>query len=491
MTKLRQPIFIILVSILALYKPAKVFGQVQKPNVVYVLTDQWRASAFSYAGNPDVQTPHIDKFAKEAVNFANAVSVAPVCTPYRAALLTGRYPTSTGMFLNDLYLPDEELCMAEIFKSAGYNTAYLGKWHLDGHGRLNNVSPERRQGFDYWKALECSHDYNNMMYYEHQSEERKMWNDYSPNAISKAARQYLAEVKKNKPFLLFVSIGTPHSPHSTAPEEYKRMYPESELKLRPNVTKKLEAKTRRELKGYYGHCTATDKAIGEIIDKMKELEMWEKTIFVFTSDHGEMMGSHGVRPGKKQLAWDESIRVPFLISYPQISGNKGAVVNAPINTPDILPSLLSLANITIPNSIEGEDLSELIKSPNEKTDRAALVMNVCPFHSEYVYPEYRGIRTSRYTYVKSPDKALMLFDNAEDPYQLNNLIDNTGYIGLQEKLEKELQRKLSKIGDSNFKTREYYLKKWNLKLADKKYPVVDHESFLEGKGMVQTPYLNK
>jgi len=313
-----------------------------------------------------------------------------------------------------------------------------------------------------------------------------MWDEYSPNAISKAAQEYLSnQAYKDKPFLLFVSIGTPHSPHSTAPEECKKLYPEKDLELRPNVGKALEAKTRRELRGYYGHCTATDKAIGELIEKIKELGIWENTIFVFTSDHGEMMGSHGVRPGKKQLAWDESIRVPFLIKYPGIGNNQGALVNAPINTPDILPSLLSLANITIPNTIEGEDLSELVKSPDEKFDRAALVMNVCPFHSEHKTHEYRGIRTSQYTYVKTPDKALMLFDNAKDPYQLNNLVDNTDYTGLQEKLEKELQKKLRKIGDSNFKTREYYLKKWNLKLANKKYPVVDHESFLEGKGTVQ------
>ena len=158
-----------------------------KPNIIYILTDQWRASAFGYTGDPNVKTPNIDNFAAEAVNFANAVSVCPVCTPYRASLMTGRFPTSTGMFLNDLYLPENELCMAEIFKSAGYSTAYFGKWHLDGHGRLNNVEPERRQGFDYWKALECSHDYNNMPYYENSDPEMKYWDDYSPFAISDAA----------------------------------------------------------------------------------------------------------------------------------------------------------------------------------------------------------------------------------------------------------------------------------------------------------------
>jgi len=103
--------------------------------IVFVLTDQWRAQATGYGGDPNVKTPNVDALASRSINFANAVSVCPVCTPYRASLMTGRYPLSTGMFMNDLYLPGDELCMGEIFKEAGYETAYIGKWHLDGHGR--------------------------------------------------------------------------------------------------------------------------------------------------------------------------------------------------------------------------------------------------------------------------------------------------------------------------------------------------------------------
>jgi arylsulfatase A-like enzyme len=137
----------------------------RNPNIVFVLTDQWRAQAFGYAGDPNVKTPEIDALAARSINFKNAISVCPVCTPQRAALLTGRFPTTTGMFLNDIYLPAEELCMAEIFKNAGYDTAYIGKWHLDVHGRDSYIPPERRQGFDYWKVLECTHDYNQSYYY--------------------------------------------------------------------------------------------------------------------------------------------------------------------------------------------------------------------------------------------------------------------------------------------------------------------------------------
>ncbi len=289
--------------------------------------------------------------------------------------------------------------------------------------------------------------------------------------------------------MLFVSIGTPHFPHHSAPKEYKDRYPEEAIQLSANVTEDIEQSIRKELKGYYGHCTATDKAIGELLGKVDELGLYENTIVVFTSDHGEMMGSHGVHKGAKQLAWDESIRVPFLIKYPGIKSNKRAVVNAPINTPDILPSLLGLANIDIPNTIEGEDLSGLIKSPDADVDRAALVMNVCPFATEYKSKEYRGIRTRQYTYVCSPEGAFMMFDNYKDPYQMENLIGKSEYAGLQKELDKKLQNKLEKIGDKDFKTREYYLKKWSLEINNNKTNAVDYKRFLEGDGVMQTPKL--
>lgn len=461
--------------------------QVRKPNIVYILTDQWRSSSLGYADNPDVITPNIDQFALESVNFKNAVSVSPVCTPHRASLMTGRYPTTTGMFLNDLYLPDEELCMAEIFKSAGYKTSYLGKWHLDGHGRLNNVAPERRQGFDYWKALECSHNYNNMPYYENEDPEMKYWNDFSPFAIAEDANKYISEqAKSDSSFLLFVSIAAPHFPHHSAPQEIKNLYADSELAIPSNVPEERKAQAAKELLGYYEQCTATDEAVGRILSKIKEVQLWDNTIVVFTSDHGEMMGAHGVQPFAKQLAWDESIKVPFLISYPSIGENKGAVVNAPINTPDILPSLLGLAGVEIPTSIEGKDISDLIKSPDPEADRVALVMSVCPFAKEYAFDEYRGIRTKQYTYVSSPDSATLLFDNILDPYQLNNLVSNRDSKPLKEEMDVKLRLALRQIGDENFKHREYYLEKWNYKISSKNH-AIDYHSFETGNGIVQGP----
>ena len=134
------------------------------------------------------------------------------------------------------------------------------------------------------------------------------------------------------------------------------MYPKEKLKLPDNVTEDMQEWAYKELQGYYAHCTATDKAIGEIIDKTKELGIYDNSIIVFTSDHGEMMGAHGFRPYMKHQPYSESANIPFLISYPGMDANKGKTADAAITTPDILPSLLSLCKISVPESIEGYDL---------------------------------------------------------------------------------------------------------------------------------------
>ena len=430
----------------------------KKPNIVYVLTDQWRAQATGYGGDPNVKTPNLDALASKSINFTNAVSVCPVCTPYRASLMTGKYPLSTGMFMNDLYLPGEELCMAEIFKTAGYETAYIGKWHLDGHGRDTYIPKERRQGFDYWKVLECTHEYNESYYYAGDDPTKLMWKGYDAYPQTEDAKKYIRRhAKGDKPFLLVMSYGGPHFPHHTAPEELKAMYPPDTIKLRPNVPEEWKEKARKEAQGYYGHCSALDKCVADLYKTLEEMGIAENTIFVFTSDHGEMLGSQGQPPKQKQRPWDESILVPFLLRYPAVSADKGRKVTTPINTPDILPTLLSLAGIAIPDTIEGKDLSRLVLNTSPE-DRAVLFMNVSPFG----YPDrkgFRGIRTARYTYVRDSDGPWLLYDNEVDPYQMKNLLDEAEYAVLQKKLEAELQSKLRRMGDK-LRPRQHYLEEW-------------------------------
>ena len=432
----------------------------KKPNIIYILTDQWRASATGFAGDPNVKTPNIDALAKSSLNFKNAVSVTPVCTPHRAALMTGRYPTSTGMFLNDLHLPEEELCIAEIFGKAGYNTGYIGKWHLDGNGRFSYIPVEKRQGFDYWKAAECDHNYNQSHYYTGNSDEKMFWNGYDVFDQAKDAQQYIRnQSKSNQPFILFVALGAPHFPHQTAPKEYQDMYDENTILLPPNVPESLKQVAKKEAKGYYAHCSAIDKSIGDILATIDDAGIRENTIFIFTSDHGEMLGSQGVSPKLKQVPFGESANVPFLLRYPALTENKGRLVQIPITTPDILPSLLGLANIPIPKSCEGDDLSSFILRNKDDLDRAVLYMNISPFIKQKFAIAYRAIKTKQYTYIRSINGPWFLFDDKKDPFQMNNLLTNKSYDKLSKKLDTQLYKLLKKNGDE-FKPASFYLSEW-------------------------------
>ena len=222
--------------------------------------------------------------------------------------------------------------------------------------------------------------------------------------------------------------------------------------------------------------------MGELHNAIDEAGISDHTIFVFTSDHGEMMGSHGVRPKQKQVPWAESVKVPFLLRYPARYGNRKIVVDAPINTPDILPTLLSLAGLPVPNAIEGENMADAIDNEEIARDKAALIMNVSPFAGKA--DEYRGIYTSRYAYVKTLEGPWLLFDHKKDPLQMDNLVGKPGHEQLQKELEMELQRELKKVGDE-FMPRQYYIDKWGYKLSERGH--IDYTENAEFQG----PDLNK
>src|SRR5437016_9411290 len=150
------------------------FAAKHPPNVLVILADQWRSEALGFAGNPDVKTPHLDMLARESVRFLNAVSGLPVCSPMRASFLTGQRPLTHGVFLNNVPLNPGAASIGKVLRAAGYHTGYIGKWHLNGDGRSNFIPRDRRHDFDYWKVLECTHDYNQSAYYAH-PEDKLQW----------------------------------------------------------------------------------------------------------------------------------------------------------------------------------------------------------------------------------------------------------------------------------------------------------------------------
>ncbi|WP_025761373.1 sulfatase family protein [Dyadobacter tibetensis] len=433
-----------------------------KPNIVYVLVDQWRAQAMGFTGDKNAYTPNLDRLATSSVVIKNAISGMPVCSPHRASLLTGQYPLTHGVFMNDVLLGTDYITLPKVFNKAGYETGYIGKWHLDGHGRNSYIPPLRQQGFGYWKALECTHNYNNSYYYAGSSDKKLKWEGYDVIAQTQDACSYIStQAKKRQPFVLFISLGAPHDPYQTAPDRFKAMFENKDLEINPNVSPAHREKVIRDLKGYYAHMAAIDESVGVLLKKIDESGIAENTIFVFTSDHGDLLGAHGY--WNKQQPYAESIKVPFLLRYPKAFGAEGKTSEILLNSPDIMPTLLGLTGIDIPSSVEGVDFSEVLKGKKKDKKDYTLISCVQPFGQwarRQGGKEYRGIFTGQYTYTRDLNGPWLLFDNDQDPFQLNNLIGKPEYASLQADLEKRLSQELLERGDKFLPGMEY-IKKWN------------------------------
>lgn len=433
------------------------------PNVLLIITDQLRAQALGYSGDSNIKTPNIDRLASISVNFTNAVSGIPVCTPFRGSLLTGQRPITNGMFMNDIQLDTTAVTMGKIYTKAGYNTGYIGKWHMDGNGREKFIPPgNRRQGFQFWMANECSHDYNKSVYYDNSDPTPRVWKGYDTFAQTDAAIDYMNSKKESKnPFILVLSLGTPHDPYGSAPEKYRKMFIPENIKLRPNVPKDMYDEVKKNIVGYYAHVAAIDEMIGKIIQNLKDTNQLDNTIIVFTSDHGDLLGSHAAY--KKQQPYNESIKTPMLVHVPKTLGIKPGIRQAMINSEDILPTLLGLCSMSIPKSIEGIDYKNYLLGKDNTVGKETIITCIQPFGEWNKVTrkgrEYRGLATGKYTYVKDLKGPWLLFDNESDPYQMNNLVNNVAYSKLQTELDERLTKRLKANGDE-FLEGMFYVKKW-------------------------------
>jgi arylsulfatase A-like enzyme len=436
-----------------------------RPNVLVVLADQWRPQAFGFAGDPNVKTPSFDRLAGESAWLVNAVSALPVCSPTRASIITGQHALTHGVFINDVPLNPNAVTIAKVMRDAGYDTGFIGKWHVDGHGGRSDFIPrERRQGFDYWKVLECTHAYSNSFYYADGPEKLK-WEGYDAMAQTRDAAGYVRDhAKSAKPFLLFLAWGPPHDPYQIAPEKYLAMYQADKLVLRPNVPESFQAATRKMAAGYYAHCTALDDCMAELRQALSESGIADNTVLLFSADHGDMLGSHGMY--MKQKPYDECARVPMIFHWPRGLGTKPRKLDAPISSEDIMPTLLGLCGVAIPKSVDGLDYSGYLKGGKNPGDGAAVLLCAAPFgqwERRAGGKEYRAVRTARYTYVRDLTGPWLLFDNELDPYQTNNLVNAAGSAKLQSELDALLARKLMARGD-DFLPGDEYVKKWGWKV---------------------------
>jgi len=424
-----------------------------KPNVVFVIADQLRASSLPIYGEKQIETPNIDRLANEGVVFTNAVSSCPVCTPYRGMLLTGRHPQTTGHVINFMITRHSEIGIGDAFAHAGYHTAWVGKWHLHT-GSFPQIDgpdyvPEGRDrlGFQHWRGYNFHTNYfNGSVNLDDWRYER--WEDYETKALNRYAMEFM-DSAGDKPFCLFISPHQPHyTPYEFAPQEYYDRLP-NQLTLPANVP---EEELERGLKTYRDYLAMTltlDDMVGELMDYLERTGLADNTLVIFTSDHGTQMGAHGWNPFQKKVPYEESILVPMIARWPRVfDGNKTCdVLTAPV---DIFPSLCTLCGVSIPRTIEGYDLSAAWRGKSNAFEQdAVLTMN---FTKAYDYlvdgEEWRGVRTKEYSYSRWLNGKVELFDLRNDPLQMDNLAGKQEKRGLQEKMEQKLRELMNQRGDT-------------------------------------------
>jgi arylsulfatase A-like enzyme len=415
----------------------------RRPNIVFLMPDQHRYHAVGCLGNSEVKTPHIDKLASEGVTLQHTFANTPVCCPARAILLTGQYCHRNGMIANDLRLREESVSFAEVLRGAGYRTGFVGKWHLDGGQREPGWVPPgaRRQGFEFWAAHQCSHRHFENHYFRDDPKPIS-FGKFEAEGWADVAVEFLDAAKTDKrPFYLTVQWGPPHDPYK-APANYSNQYDPAKLTMRANY-KPGNVPAPAAIAEYYGMVTAIDDQVGRLMAKLDELGLRENTIVLYSSDHGDMLGSQGAR--LKRKPWEESIRVPGFIRWPGRvkAGSKSDVFFTHV---DFAPTLLGMAGLTVPKAMQGKDLSKPIVEGKGKGPDSAFFQIFGPFSGDGTDAGWRGVRTATHMYARYADKPWVLYDLKADPFQQNNLVGKAPAI--EAALEKRLARWMKETGDS-------------------------------------------
>ena len=414
-----------------------------QPNVIVFFTDQQRWDTVGAHGSPMGATPNFDRLAKSGMLVRRSFTCQPVCGPARSALQSGKYPTTTGCYRNSIPLPKSEKTMAHYFKEAGFDTAYVGKWHL---ADTEPVPEDQRGGYDYWLASNIleftSYAYDTVMY-DGDNQPVKL-PGYRVDALTDAAIRYINQ-KHDKPFFLFVSYIEPHHQNQTddypAPAGYEdRM---REKMVLPEDLKALGGTAAKQFPGYMGQIARLDEAYGRINDALISLGLSDKTVMLYTADHGNHFKTRNAE--YKRPCHEASIRVPTLFTGPGFDG-KGPHEGM-ISLIDLPPTLLDCAGVAVPEAMQGESI--LRRPPPED-----VFIQVSEDHVG------RALRTDRWKYevvVPNGDgwnqmsgslyREAILYDLEDDPHELNNLVSSPKHAGARAELRGRLLNRIAEAGE--------------------------------------------
>jgi len=430
----------------------------EKPNILLIFDDQHRYSALGRSGNKVIQTPNMDRLAAQGLVFDRAFSSCPICSPFRGQVLTGRYAHKNGVVDNEYRMRADQVTLPQALKSAGYRTGFVGKWHLG----YPPYTEDKRYGFDDMAAYNCNHSYYKVAYFENEEGPVKI-DGWAPEEETSLAIRFLEahrETHSETPFFLMLGWGPPHWPYDQYPEEFD-IYNPDDVDVPPNVPEQMDAFARKEIAHYYGNITALDAQMGTLLEALDRLGLTENTIVVFTSDHGDHLSSHGygkpmdrwmhpIMRASKATPYNESIHIPFLIRYPdRIRQERRS--QALLSSVDVMPTLLALCGIDIPNGVQGADLSHVVLN-QEGPERDSVYLQILgpgwPHRGKWV-GFWRGLRTDRWVYArwKDHDYGPLLFDCQNDPYEMHNLAGDSAYAEVQCELEKRLNQWIEQTDD--------------------------------------------
>ena len=431
-------------------------------NIIFYFTDQQRWDTCGCFGQPLDITPNLDALAREGVKFDNAFSPQPVCGPCRALFQTGKYPTETGCFRNNIMLPAGVKTLGQYIEEAGYETAYIGKWHLASDGELEKpptidhtvtaIPRELRGGYTgFWRTADVleftSHGYDGFVFDE--NDRRVDFKGYRADCINDMALEFLDGYTGENPFFMTISQIEPHPQndrkHYEGPEGSKERFRDFIL---PEDLKALGGNVAEEYPDYLGQCASLDENLGRLVAKLKEKGLYENTVILFASDHG----SHFLTRNRddhlngyddyKRSCHDACLHVPLVIAGGPYRG--GRAVEELVSTASLPKTILALAGVDVGDAMIGENLLDVVekKADNRPNEIFAQI-------SESRVG--RCIRTARYTYsVYAPgvnggaaaasDRYAddFLYDMEQDPHQLNNVVADSAYAQVKAELRERL-----------------------------------------------------
>ena len=432
----------------------------KQPNVLYLFSDQHRALSLPGEAFNQAMAPNIDRFRHENLSMDACISNYPLCCPHRAILVSGLYSPQNKITHNQQTLQPVIPGLGDAFKKAGYKTGYVGKWHLY-NGENTFVPPgPYRFGFDDWRVWADTNKHYDGITFNPVTGDRVTVPGYQPVGMTDEALDFLNGQKDSKkPWFLVVSWNPPHPPYNPPPVDMN-LYDKSTLKMRPNVRLSTPADKlsrpypqlasidtlRQAAQGYYGGISAIDQEFARLLKFLDDHGMADNTIVVYTSDHGDMMGSHGHM--EKQMPHEEACRVPFIVRMPGKKTAKSS--DALFASVDIYPTMCGLAGIPVPSHCSGRDFSPLMRGEGSfKESEMVFLMNEKgpDDRMETDVPTYRGVRTRTHTYAVQLDGRWVLYDNVADPYQMNNLVKDPASKAMIAKFDEAMIAWSKSVGD--------------------------------------------